>query len=1031
MKKIVWTLLLACMSASAFKSYAQQEISLDVPRIVPITPTAAGMEKYQTYPVDYCTGIPNITIPLYEIIAGEVTIPITLSYHASGIKPKERSGLAGTGWTLNLEPSISRQVNGVNDADYYGWFSRGYSQNQVPLNNKEKLIYYGEMVDNKRDTHPDKFTYKLPNGGGSGYFFNSFDPLITIPRNNDHVRYYGNNMEITDEKGIRYLFNGVVEKTSDVITRWMCTSINSSRKPSQTLVSFQYQTIPNLMNPNSFYNLDDKLVFDSNIVIEQKTNAVNYYLLTAPHVPGSMTEVPDAVVTRISEKDVETKFPATERYVSGYMNIARITGVEFLGNHLTVSYKSVGVVPHNGDVIDEIEVTDENGAVVRNIKLYITPYNSRTSLTKLDSVKISVSGAEPRIYSFSYYSNNSVPSIYTTTVDHWGFCNGAEGRSQGQSNVPAFRKKVTFPDRNGYGTTEMVMFNYSGADREPNYVWTKTGILERITDPEGIITTFSYEGNYGAFRDNRKSFDKRDYLHPVGGLRIERIETLDSKTREKITKQYWYGLTKLGDPTYEPIWGGGAIKHIVTENDYCSQITLHKHSIADSRFEPLTTYNSMPISNISFNNGSAVMYNIVKEEITSNTTRDEQKTNYYYHVNLHNFEDVLKWDDNNVTASVKSFFSDQPMDVARKIARVLPAHPREPSDDFLRNERETNQYYGALVRTEIFKGNDITVSKDYIYKEKRVWSSNINIDIPVRLLIADIDYYLQQGFYQPMFEIKNYYSQPGEGIQTMYYLDSGICRVLDAEITKEYFDISGRKEVVVTEKRYGYLPSNYTPSISLKPSEIEVINSDSSRVMDQYNYLENFPGIVSYHKHAEDKGWKESRILFRAGTCLPDTVQVRTSLSPEYSNEVIYKSYDSNNNVAEIMGKDGISIFFIWGYRNQFPIAKIENATRQQVAKALGYGENEYSIFSTWATYAKPTTDVWAKLNSLRKLLPDARVTTYEYSPLQGVVAITEPNGFISKFDYDNYNRLVNSSFLDDDGQKKMLKQYIYNFIRQ
>ena len=63
------------------------EISLDVPRIVPISPEASSMERKQSYPVDYCTGVPSITIPLYEIVAGEVTIPITLSYHASGLKP--------------------------------------------------------------------------------------------------------------------------------------------------------------------------------------------------------------------------------------------------------------------------------------------------------------------------------------------------------------------------------------------------------------------------------------------------------------------------------------------------------------------------------------------------------------------------------------------------------------------------------------------------------------------------------------------------------------------------------------------------------------------------------------------------------------------------------------------------------------------------------------------------------------------------------------------------------------------------------
>lgn len=93
--KLSRVLLLACFPLLGIHAQQPHEISLDVPRIVPVSPEAAAMEKYRSYPVDYCTGIPNITIPLYEIVAGDITLPISLSYHASGLKPKERSGLAG------------------------------------------------------------------------------------------------------------------------------------------------------------------------------------------------------------------------------------------------------------------------------------------------------------------------------------------------------------------------------------------------------------------------------------------------------------------------------------------------------------------------------------------------------------------------------------------------------------------------------------------------------------------------------------------------------------------------------------------------------------------------------------------------------------------------------------------------------------------------------------------------------------------------------------------------------------------------
>lgn len=58
-------------------------------RIIPCSPQAASLARYAEYPVSLTTGIPDITIPLYEIRMGEFTLPITISYHASGARPDE------------------------------------------------------------------------------------------------------------------------------------------------------------------------------------------------------------------------------------------------------------------------------------------------------------------------------------------------------------------------------------------------------------------------------------------------------------------------------------------------------------------------------------------------------------------------------------------------------------------------------------------------------------------------------------------------------------------------------------------------------------------------------------------------------------------------------------------------------------------------------------------------------------------------------------------------------------------------------
>lgn len=1007
--RLLWMLLLT--SLPFLKVNGQQEISLDVPRIVPVSPTATAMEKYQSYPVDYCTGVPNITIPLYEIVAGEVTIPVTLSYHASGLKPKERSGYAGTGWTLNLEPSISRQVNGVADDDTYGWFNRQYSWNTRPIGERELFYYYEDRVNNQCDTQPDKFTYKLPQGGGSGYFNQSYYPLWTVPRNNDRVEYHNaSGMEITDENGIRYSFNGACEKTGDYVTRWLCSSIWSARNPGQELVNFSYRTIPHLTHPNKFYNLDNKLIFDAKqasgdrrvIMFEQ--NKGIYYRLQ----PNLNNGTQEAIREITTAEEAGISYGPSFSHFPGDISITQLLDVHFKGNKLSVSYKSVGTTPNNSEVFNEIEVTDENGTMVRNIKFFITPYNGYTSLTRLDSIRISAPGVENRVYAFRYHGTISVPSIYTTAVDHWGFCNGSEAGET--KSLPDIHETVML-DINGFNNMKPFTVNHKGASREPDAECIQTGVLSMITDPQGLQTSFYYEGNMGAFRDNSKEKEYRDYLHPVGGLRIEHIETYDPHTRKRIRKYYKYGLTKTWDPNYEPIWGGGAIKHIVTQRDYFSSVTLVSQDPYTSSIwnENLTFYNSMPISNITFNNGSSVMYNVVSEVIEGADAY--QKTMYYYNVKMHDFEDLLTWDDNDPSASVKEFVTSSITDANKTLVRKKPYLSHEQSDDF--NLGASNQKYGKLLRTEYFRNKELMATKEYVYTEKDFWNWEQEIEIPERQLIIDVNMYMQ---HHTVVE--------GPAFTTYrYIIDWSTYSLLDKEITKRYHTVNGRRDVFTTEKKYSYEFDFVDPGFSLRPRCVETTGSDGTQATDNFDYLANYPGILSYHKHTEGTDSRESRILFKSESCLPEKVQSRTNQMTDYRDEVVYRQYDGYDNPVEIAGKDGIPVSFIWSYRNRFPIARIENASIQEVYSAIGVSD-----LDDCAASEVPSTLIWGHINSLRDKLPNASVTTYQYVPLKGMVSVTDPNRIVTKFEYDNYYRLTDGYYLDPDSRKVMLQKYIYNF---
>src|SRR5882724_12246390 len=81
----------------------------------PASPNAASLGKYGEVPVSLSTGVPNINIPLYEVKTGNISLPISIDYHAGGIKVEERASWVGLGWSLNAGGVITRVCRGTPD----------------------------------------------------------------------------------------------------------------------------------------------------------------------------------------------------------------------------------------------------------------------------------------------------------------------------------------------------------------------------------------------------------------------------------------------------------------------------------------------------------------------------------------------------------------------------------------------------------------------------------------------------------------------------------------------------------------------------------------------------------------------------------------------------------------------------------------------------------------------------------------------------------------------------------------------------
>ena len=113
--------------------YSQSDNS-KVPNFAPVSPNVNSLLRVMDYPVSHFTGIPNISIPIYEIKVDDYVLPITLNYHSSGFKVEEEASWVGLGWSLSAGGCVSRAVKCYDDfaekLNTSTRFKSGYYQNQ-------------------------------------------------------------------------------------------------------------------------------------------------------------------------------------------------------------------------------------------------------------------------------------------------------------------------------------------------------------------------------------------------------------------------------------------------------------------------------------------------------------------------------------------------------------------------------------------------------------------------------------------------------------------------------------------------------------------------------------------------------------------------------------------------------------------------------------------------------------------------------------------------------------------------------------
>jgi hypothetical protein len=998
--------------------------SQELPKVIPPTPEAAALFKYMDYPVDYSTGLPQISIPLYEIRSGSLSLPISISYHASGRKVSDETGAVGLGWTLQAGGMISRTIYGKPDDER--WTFPSPFKRADELSNATDFLYLASVGHHPNygfnpyyDTQYDIFSYSVNNLSGKFVLRDEYlakTAAVTIPHKphliewhkttTQYVVQYFDYINITDDKGIVYRFgksvkDGAVylEKTSEGVSSWLLTEIISADK-SDT-ISFKYKGFTG-----------ERISISQQSIITQ-----------------------DVYAGRVPQLRHNYEVTENETTNRSYYSMQRLTEIKFKQGKVLFSLNGTT------NTITSLEIKNRKNETVKSVDFTLSALNAMSDgikpVEKLDRVAFKDKfGNLAEKYDFNYYSSSS---INVRACDMWGYYNAAS-TSMGIIDMRPFLIVPT----GIFNQPPSVEFSYRG--RVPSMAM-QSGVLEKITYPTGGSTKFIYELNQ--FLDLRTQTPL-----PGGGLRIGQIIT-DDNEGNLLYKTFKYGEGENGYGFLNIIPSAQNITDITRYQNF-SEVT-NSPILNDSYTHRTVSADILPVFH--FISQKPIIYKQVTEY--HGTLADNiGKTVYKY-----------DFDDRIAPQDVDALFRFS------KYRFWRTSELREKSDYKSINNNGTITY--DVQKTVAY--NFTETETDLLYglhlKKKYVCT------IPSQpAAYASVDQYVAEVWGAGSGSGGGGGGGTGgpHGIDDWkvylfgdYAISVGVKELVNV-VETEF--LAGN--TVTTTTNYTYNEKRFVKETSKTVSQGQTLKTE-------IKYPFDFPGDP-VHQQMIARNMLNVNIetnTFRGAVPLasvkniykdwgnnviqPEFISTRTGANP-YEQRTAFHAYDSQGKILSVSKDNSARFAYRYGYNEQLPIAQATNASNKQIfhtsfEEADGNsGENDAKTGrkSYTGVYNKPLTELpngvytltyWQKAGSLwqfaqvdnisvtdgaytinitgqidevRFYPQGAFMNTCTYDPLEGLLTTTDQNNLTTYYGQDGYQRLMSIKDLN----QHTIKQIDYHY---
>ncbi|MGC4040310.1 MAG: DUF6443 domain-containing protein [Flavobacterium sp.] len=967
------------ITALLYSVFTLGQIETTSPQITRSFPTTASMMNFVDVPVNTFTGVPDISIPLYNFPthSKDVNIDLSLNYHPAGISFLNKASDLGAGWNLNADGAISRTV--VNEPDDYYGASHSF-KNTFDDTYTYNFLGYTGTFQILRDKSNDTFTVLKTDSN-----------LMQIEFDMNPSTFKINSFTFYDDKGYKYVFDqkeGAYGRFwakriwPDVPNQPIIAYTNAHHltkvydNNGNEIITYGYATYTAPFESGS-PNTNSELKLNSIQANGFGKAEINYtYSSSLDYSSSDPAQMTDIVI-KDSFGAVIKKFAFVSTYSTYFEKQRRfLYSVTELDKTLaevkkyTLSYKQTYDTPFN--CTDDYEYgTDKYGYLTLQPKYYIRegiayfqgPIDR--TLANVAPVGVLTSMALPTggVINYDFESNTIAAD---TAVDH-----SLDSAPEDGADPDDFT--ATVYASTSFSTSTNTSWQFTVTGTTPKKLFFK-GIATPYTSPLSDPPTKPLYPSYVISGNGITPFDFSDNVNDdkrypcvgkmltlsPGTYTININKSVGTTTSGTITITHYAVKTPAKGWTYQ---GGLRIK-----------------KIAQYETSGLTT----PLKETNYNYQRFDNSNISSGEMYEGMWINDGYRDTFINPQV-SYTNVKVYDTGN-NGYTKYYYRSQSEAPETEYFPPGGGAPVGYTSNYLAFKK------GLLAKREVYDKNGIILqSTDNTYAFEET-----GVVFPTNFTLSFTNEITRASWVKLASSTSKSYTYNASNVQKITEATENFTYNSTNQRIDEHTVSNSLGETLKTKNYYHTGNSTLSKNRIAELEKVERYRGTELLNTAKINYINSFSGNVSY---------------------LPQTITASKG-SNALETRVRYVAYDEFGNPLQVQQENGLIVSYIWGYNKTVPIAKIENLAYATISSST------ITDLQTKSNTANNEANLLTALNALRGTYPDAMITTFTYVPLVGISTVTDPKGDRTKYVYDNSGRL--KEVRDKDNNLLSESSYFY-----